>query len=75
YLFSPSTDPSGIRVYLLSTVFLSSAPSGCSESEGTNLHAVRMKVTPLEISTSTEVSMTARISIRSRLASASVVVE
>ncbi|MFX0061650.1 MAG: hypothetical protein ACFFC7_05635 [Candidatus Hermodarchaeota archaeon] len=34
-----------------------------------------MEVTPLEISVSTEVSMTARISIRSSLASASAVVE
>ncbi|MFX0064632.1 MAG: hypothetical protein ACFFC7_20860 [Candidatus Hermodarchaeota archaeon] len=34
-----------------------------------------MEVTPLEISASTEVSMTTRISIRSSLASASAVVE
>ncbi|MFX1250058.1 MAG: hypothetical protein ACFFCZ_00400 [Promethearchaeota archaeon] len=34
-----------------------------------------MKVTPLEISASTEVSMTARISIRMSLASTSAVVE
>ncbi|MFX1534718.1 MAG: hypothetical protein ACFFDI_10890 [Promethearchaeota archaeon] len=34
-----------------------------------------MKVTPLEISASTEVSMTTRISLRFSLASASAVVE
>ncbi|MFX1254834.1 MAG: hypothetical protein ACFFCZ_24695, partial [Promethearchaeota archaeon] len=46
-----------------------------NNSDASTVPTGRREVTPLEIDTSTEVSMTARISIRMSLASASIVDE